>query len=151
MVGFCTADVKPFGPVQVYVPVVAVVVARLIGLPTHTGELDEAVGVAGTAFTVTVYVAAGDVQPLWVYVTEYVPLLVAEAEAMVGFCAADVNPFGPVQAYVPGPLPEAVRLMGDPAHTGEFPPAVGAAGAGLITTFCTVAADVQPAAVSTNE
>ena len=60
----------------------------------------DAVGVAGVAFTTTFVVPAADVQPFTVIVTAYVPALAVVMVAMLGFCCADVKPFGPVHAYV---------------------------------------------------
>ena len=53
-------------------------------------------GVDGIAFTVTEVEPAAEVQPLTVTVTEYVPLSEVAAPDLVGFCSADVKPFGPV-------------------------------------------------------
>ena len=55
-----------------------------------------AVGVAGVALTTTFVVPAAEGQPLTVIVTEYVPASAVVAFARVGFCCADVKPFGPV-------------------------------------------------------
>jgi len=56
----------------------------------------DAVGVAGLALTTTLVVAAAEVQPLTVTVTEYVPAAAVVALAIVGFCSAEVKLFGPV-------------------------------------------------------
>ena len=48
--------------------------------------------------TVTDVVPAAEVQPLTVTVTEYVPASAVVAFVRVGFCSADVKPFGPVHA-----------------------------------------------------
>ena len=60
----------------------------------------EAVGVAGVALTTTPVVPAAEVQPLTVMVTEYVPASAVVALARVGFCSAELKPFGPLHAYV---------------------------------------------------
>jgi hypothetical protein len=52
------------------------------------------------AFTTTLVVPAAEVQPLTVIVTEYVPASASVAPERVGFCREEVNPFGPVHAYV---------------------------------------------------
>ena len=57
-----------------------------------------AVGVAGVALTTTFVVPAAEVQPLTVTVTEYVPASAVVAFVRVGFCSAEVKPFGPVHA-----------------------------------------------------
>src|SRR5947209_8289401 len=71
-----------------------------------------AVGVAGVALTTTLVDPAAEVQPLTVTVSEYVPASAVVAFAWVGLCSREVNPFGPVQAYVPpataGPMSEIV-------------------------------------------
>ena len=50
----------------------------------------------GAVFTVAVVVPIELVQPLTVAVTEYVPLAALVALVIVGFCKAEVKPFGPV-------------------------------------------------------
>ena len=52
-VGFCAADVKLFGPVQLYVAPASVGVLKVSAEPAHTGPLFPAVGVEGIAFTVS--------------------------------------------------------------------------------------------------
>jgi len=58
-VGFCADDVKPLGPVQLYVAPDTVGVLSVSAEPAHTGPLFPAVGVGGTAFTVSA--SAGEV------------------------------------------------------------------------------------------
>jgi hypothetical protein len=72
----------------------------------------EAVGV-GNGFTVTLVVAVA-VHPVSVTVTVYTPLIAVVDVAIVGFCAVDVNAFGPLQEYVPPPDDE--RLIVAPAQ-----------------------------------
>ena len=62
------------------------------------GPVFDAVGVAGIGLTTTLVVPAAEVQPLTVSVTEYVPASAVVALARVGFCNAEVKPFGPVHA-----------------------------------------------------
>jgi hypothetical protein len=69
-VGFCSADVKPFGPVHAYVALATVGVESAIVAPAQYGPPLDAVGVAGVAFTTTVVVPAAEVQPDTVIVTE---------------------------------------------------------------------------------
>jgi hypothetical protein len=95
-VGFCSEDVKPFGPVHAYVAPLTVGVFSWIVAPSQYGPPFVAVGVAGVALTTTFVVPAADVQPLTVIVTEYVPASAVMAFARVGFCSDDVKPFGPV-------------------------------------------------------
>src|SRR5204863_9814600 len=68
--------------------------------PSQYGPPFEAVGVAGVALTTTLVVPAADVQLLTVTVTEYMPASAVVALERVGFCSAEVKPFGPVHEYV---------------------------------------------------
>ncbi|MEJ7672503.1 MAG: hypothetical protein WKF59_07290 [Chitinophagaceae bacterium] len=43
----------------------------------------------------------------------------------IGFCKADVNPFGPVHAYVAPATVGVLRVRVAPAHTGLLLDAVG--------------------------
>src|SRR6185369_13388876 len=72
-VGFCSDDVKPFGPVHEYVAPATVGVDSVIVPPVQYGPLFDAVGVAGIGLTTTDVVPAAEVQPVTVTVTEYVP------------------------------------------------------------------------------
>ena len=84
-VGFCRADVKPFGPVQAYVAPLTVGVESEIVAPAQYGPPFDALGVAGIALTTTLVVPAAEVQPLTVMVTEYVPASAVVALERVGF------------------------------------------------------------------
>ena len=100
----------------------------------------EIVGVAGSGFTVTVVaVEAGDVQPLAVRVTVYVPDVVTVMLCVV----APVDHVLPVaDEDVSTTLPPAQKVSGPPAVM------VGAAGAGLtVTVVPAEAGDVQPLTV----
>src|SRR6218665_412187 len=97
MVGFCTDEVKEFGPDHAYVAPDTAGVDRLMVLPVQTGVLLDAVGVAGEEFTTTAVVPTALVQPLVVTVTLYVPAMAVVELVMLGFCTDDVNEFGPVQ------------------------------------------------------
>ena len=70
VLGFCNVEEDPNGPVQLYVAPATKGVAKFITVPSHTGELLLAVGVAGVGFTTTVVVPAALVQPDCVMVTE---------------------------------------------------------------------------------
>lgn len=140
---------KLFGPVHVYVPLVTVEV-RLIALPSHTGELEPAVGAAGIGFTTITTVPAAEVQPSSVMVTPYVPASADVDTAIDGFCNDDEKLFGPVHVYVPL-VADDVRLMASPSHTGEFDPAVGVAGIGFTVTLVVASADTQPFSVTVSE
>jgi hypothetical protein len=106
-VGFCSEDVKPFGPVHEYVAPLTNGVFSWIVAPSQYGPPLVAVGVAGAGLMTTFVVPAADVQPLTVMVTEYVPASAIVAFARVGFCSEDVKPFGPVHEYV---APETVGV-----------------------------------------
>jgi hypothetical protein len=97
-VGFWSADVNPFGPVHAYVAPATVGVESEIVPPEQYGPPFEAVGVAGIGLTTTEVLPAAEVQPLTVTVTEYVPASATVTLGRVGFCNAEVKPFGPVQA-----------------------------------------------------
>src|SRR5436190_7303935 len=119
--------------------------------PAQYGPPFEAVGVAGIALTTTFVVPAAEVQPLTVMVTEYVPASAVVALERVGFCCAEVKPFGPVHEYV-APLTNAVEseIMA-PSQYGPPLLAVGVAGVGLTTTFVVPEAEVQPLTVMVTE
>ena len=54
MVGFCTFEVNPFGPVHVYVAPATLAVLSEIVVPSQYGPPFDAVGVVGVGVTVTV-------------------------------------------------------------------------------------------------
>jgi hypothetical protein len=147
IVGFCTAELKLFGPVHAYVAPATAGVVRLRVAPTHKGPLLPAVGVAGTAFTITVVVPAALVHPPAVTVTLYTPPAAKVTPAIVGFCTAELKLFGPVHAYVAPATKGVVRLSVAPTHKGPLLPAVGVAGTAFTTTVVVPAALVQPPTV----
>src|SRR5438034_657867 len=150
-VGFCTTEVKPFGPVHEYVAPLTNAVLSEIVAPSQYGPPLLAVGVAGVALTTTFVVPAAEVQPLTVIVTEYVPASAVVAFARVGFCTTEVKPFGPVHEYV-APLTNAVDSeIVAPAQYGPPLLAVGVAGMALTTTFVVPAAEGQPLTVMVTE
>ena len=100
MVGFCSAEVKAFGPVHAYMAPLTSGVESAVVVPWQYGPPLEEAGVAGAGLTMTLVVPAAEVHPLTVIVTEYVPASAVAALACVGFCADEVKPFGPVHAYV---------------------------------------------------
>ena len=69
-VGFWSAEVKPFGPVQAYVAPETVGVDSEIVAPSQYGPSFEAVGVAGVGLTTTLVLPAAEGQLLTVMVTE---------------------------------------------------------------------------------
>ena len=150
-VGFWRAEVKPPGPVQAYVAPLTVGVEREIVAPGQYGPVFEAVGVAGIGLTTTLVVPAADVQPLTVTVTEYVPASAVAAPERVGFCSAEVNPPGPVHAYVAPATVGVSSWIVAPGQYGLPFVAVGVAGVGFTTTLVVPAADVQPLIVAVTE
>ena len=150
-VGFCSAEVKPFGPVHEYVAPATVGVESEIVAPSQYGPPLLAVGVAGVGFTTTLVEPAAEVQPLTVMVTEYVPASASVALERVGFWSAEVKPFGPVHEYV---APATVGVESEMAAPSQYGPpfeAVGVAGVGLTTTPVVPAAEVQPFTVMVTE
>jgi hypothetical protein len=150
-VGFCTDEVKPFGPAHEYVAPLTNGVESWIVLPAQYGPPLLAVGVDGIGFTTTLVDPAADVQPFTVTVTEYVPAFAVVDPAMVGFCCDEVKPFGPLHAYV-APLTVGVESeIVAPAQYGPPFDAVGVAGIGFTTTLVVPAAEVQPLTVTVTE
>jgi len=154
IVGFCSDEVKLFGPLHEYVAPLTVGVDSEIVAPAQYGPVFDAVGVEGIGFTTTLVVPAAEVQPLTVTVTEYVPPFAVVELAIVGFCSDEVKLFGPLHEYV-APLTVGVESeIVAPAQYGPVFDAVGVDGIGFTVTV--VAADVaeQPFAsvtVTVNE
>jgi hypothetical protein len=150
-VGFCSAEVKPFGPVHAYVAPATVGVDSEMVAPSQYGPPLLAVGVAGAALTTTFVDPAAEVQPLTVTVTEYVPASAGVALERVGFWSAEVKPFGPVHEYV---APATVGVESEIVAPSQYGPpfeAVGVAGVGFTTTLVEPAAEVQPLTVIVTE
>lgn len=124
--------VKPFGPFQLQVTGIVLLVDadNVNSLPEHTGEFEDAVGVAGVSLMITLVVPAGEVQPFCDTVTLYVPLYAVDTEGMDGFCWLLVNPFGPVQLYDKVPVVDVleVRFKVAPLQSVLLFDAVGVAG-----------------------
>src|SRR5438477_1868562 len=97
-VGFWAEEVKPFGPVHAYAAPASSGVESEMVEPAQYGPPLPAVGADGIELTTTLVVPAGELQPLTVTTTEYVPASAVVAFARVGFCADEVKPFGPVHA-----------------------------------------------------
>ena len=119
--------------------------------PAQIGPLFDAVGVAGIALTVAVVDPAGLVHPFTVIVTLYVPVAAVVAFVIVGFCKADVNPFGPVQLYVAPATVEVLNVNVDPAQIGPSFDAVGVAGIASTVAVVDPAALVHPFTVTNTE
>ncbi len=66
IVGFCIVELKPLGPVQVYVASTIVRVVKFKVFPVHIGELLSIEGVSGLGLMVTAYVNGVPEQPLTV-------------------------------------------------------------------------------------
>src|SRR3954467_15686590 len=150
-VGFCSAEVKPFGPVHAYVAPATVGVESEIIAPSQYGPPFDAVGVAGVGLTTTLVLPAAEVQPLTVMVTEYVPASAVVALERVGFCCAEVKPFGPVHEYVAPPTVAVESEIVAPSQYGPPFEAVGVAGIGLTVTEVEPAAEVQVLTVTVTE
>src|SRR6476619_7639168 len=119
--------------------------------PSQYGPPLVGAGVAGAGSTTTLVVPAAEVQPLTVTVTEYVPASAVVALARVGFCSAEANPFGPVQAYVAPATVGVKSWMVAPSQYGPPLVAVGVAGVALTAPFVVPAAEVQPPTVMVTE
>lgn len=65
--------------------------------PMQTGLLLLMVGATGVALMTTEVVAVGEVQPLTVTVTVYIPLAAVVTLGILGFCRVELKLFGPVQ------------------------------------------------------
>jgi high-affinity K+ transport system ATPase subunit B len=70
ILGFCSVDVNPFGPLQEYIAPATLVAKRLSVLPAQIGELLEALGAVGIGLITATVVAAAEGQPRTVTVTE---------------------------------------------------------------------------------
>src|SRR5881398_2118047 len=112
--------------------------------PSQYGPPLVAVGVAGVALTTTFVVPAAEIQPLTVTVTEYVPASAAAAFARVGFCSAEVKPFGPVHAYVAPATAGVESEIVPPTQTAPPLLAADVAGIGLTATVVLPDVEVQP-------
>ena len=110
-----------------------------------------AVGVDGITLTTTFVVPAGEVQPLTVTVTEYVPASPTVAFARNGFRCDEVKPFGPVHEYVAPVTAGVLSAIVAPAQYGPVLLAVGVAGVALTTTFVVPAAEGQPFKMAVTE
>ena len=66
----------------------------------------------------------------------------------MGFCCAEVNPEGPVHAYVAFATVEAVNRRSCPAQIGPSLPAVGAAGIAVTVAVVVAAAEAQPLTIA---
>src|ERR1043165_5840302 len=134
IVGFCSAEVKPFGPVHAYVAPATVAVDSAIVPPTQYGPPFVGAGVVAALLTTTFVLPASDVQPGAVTMTEYVPASAGVALAMVGFCCAEVKLFGPVHACVAVATSGVERAMVEPSQYGPPFDAAGVAGFGVTLT-----------------
>lgn len=68
-------------------------------------------------------------------------------EVIVGFCAEETKPFGPLQLYVAPGTAGVLSVMLSPVHTGELAVTAGAAGVVLMITLDVPIADAQPLTV----
>src|SRR5437763_857133 len=79
------------------------------------------------------------------------PASAVVAFGRVGFCCEEVNPFGPVHAYVALATVGVKSEMVAPSQYGPPFVAVGVAGVALTTTFVVPAAEVQVLTVTVTE
>ena len=84
---------------------------KLIAFPEQTGLLLLAVGAAGTAFTTTVVVLAGELQPFTVTKREYTPAKPTTAPGLVGSSREEEKLLGPLHVYVAAGIVFALKLM----------------------------------------
>ena len=148
IVGFCSVELKLFGPVQLYVAKGMVLANSVNVCPAQIGLLLEAVGAAGGLLITTVTVPPGPVQPFTVAVTVYIPAAAAVTLGIEGFCSDEEKLFGPVQLYVADGIVLAKRFNVKPTHTGLLLVATGAAGIALITTVVVAVGLVHPLTVT---
>jgi hypothetical protein len=146
--GFCAEDAKDDGPVHEYVAPATAGVERLMVLPVQTGVLDDALGVAGVAFTTTAVVPTPEVHPLVVTVTLYVPAIATVAFVILGFCTDEAKLFGPVHEYVAPATAGVERLIVLPVQTGELLDTLGVAGVAFTTTAVVPTPEVHPFVVT---
>jgi hypothetical protein len=132
--GFCTDDVNPFGPVQLYEALAIDDAIKFKFAPSQTAELLDAVGDDGTGLTVTLVLTAMLVHCPVVTVTEYEPASEEVALLITGFCKDEVKPFGPVQLYVAPAVVDANKFNVLPAQTGELLLMIGGVGRGVVAT-----------------
>src|SRR5690349_9731031 len=96
--GFCSVEVYPEGPLQLYVATPANAAPRLSVCPTQSGPFEDAVGAPGMGFTTTVKVLIGPAHPpVVVAKTVYTPAAAEVTAGIVGFCDVELKPFGPDQ------------------------------------------------------
>ena len=143
-VGSSSADTNALGPVQEYVPPATVFAKRSIVVPAHTGVLLEIINAVGVGFTTTVVVLTALVHPATVVVKEYVPDANNVTAAIVGFCKADENAFGPVQEYVAPTTAAVLKFNVVPVQTGLLLLGLGVAGIGFTTTTIVPVGPAQP-------
>src|SRR5204862_6052970 len=99
-VGFCSAEVKPFGPVHEYVAPATVGVESAIVAPSQYGPPLDALGVAGVALTTTLVVPAGAVERRAGVVGGDVPAPGGVAVERGGVCGAEGRAVGAVRRYM---------------------------------------------------
>ena len=85
ILGFWLVDVKPFGPVQLYVAPAIVDAVKLKVWPAHNGPFEATVGAAGIGLTVKDTVPFGPAQPDTVAFTEYTPPANVVVPTILGF------------------------------------------------------------------
>ena len=152
--GFCMADVKPEGPLQVHSVAPLELALSVAVPPTHTGPLFVAPVDDGTGFTVTVVVytvVGAHPDPVLLTVSEYVPVTVG---VIAGFCNADVKPVGPFQLHAVASLELALNVADEPRHIGPLLLAPVDDGTGftvIVVVYTVVGAQFIPTLLSVSE
>jgi hypothetical protein len=83
--GFCKVELKPFGPVQLYVAPVMVEAERVNVLPLQTGVLLLNVGTGAVALILIFVERVEELQLFIEIYNEYSPPSVADTFVLVGF------------------------------------------------------------------
>jgi hypothetical protein len=150
-IGFCDAELKPFGPVHEYdAPLIKPAISEMV-FPLHKGLLLDAIGAGGRGLTITFVAEGALVQPLTVAVTLYTPEFRIPALLITGLEPDELNPLGPVQLYTVPATDEADRFKLVPWQSGELFEAAGDAGIGLIVTVVLVGTLVHCPTVTVTE
>ena len=85
----------------------ALAAATRVSVPLLQRDAGVVLVIVGDAVTVAVVVGLAE-HPGAVTATVYVPLALAPAAAMVGFCTSELKELGPVHEKVKGPFPPLV-------------------------------------------
>jgi hypothetical protein len=128
MDGFWFVELKPSGPVHVYVPPATVATERFSVWPGQIGVLLVGCG----AVTVTETQLANDVQPLLVTATQYCPAKHGCMLVIDGFWLVELKPLGPVHSYVVPATVATDKFNVPPSAIGLLALGTGAEGVTVI-------------------